>query len=193
MCQPTSFVLADNECRALLRTMNIESQELMKRIFRLSDQGLLRVVYIEPAQYRPEAISCAKAEIERRGITFDEADGFIAVDKRIETPLETLGQRIWETMRTGAFRIGFAIGLLPFIWFNIYSYNHMYKVDCGDCFVFFGFPFYLYRTGGFANSTIILWNGLIANVVIAICASIFAGWVLKRSFSRNGLHSNPAA
>lgn len=164
--------------------MNIKPQELMKRISRLSDQDLLRVAHIEPDQYRPEAITYAKAEIERRGISFDEANKVNTADKTAESLLETLSRKVWKITRDKSFGIGFAIGLLPFIWFNIYSYNHMDSVICPDCSVSFGFPFYLYETGGFFGLTIILWKGLIANVVIALCASICTGWILKRSLCR---------
>jgi hypothetical protein len=164
--------------------MNIEPQELMKRISQLPDQNLLRVVYIEPDKYRPEAITYAEAEIERRGISTNEGTKVNTTDKTAESPLETFGRKVWKIIKDKSFWIGFAIGPLPFIWLNNYSYNQMYKVNCDDCFVFFGFPFYLYQTGGFAGPTIILWNGLIANVVVALCASICTGWILKRLLCR---------
>src|SRR5262245_17169533 len=130
--------------------MSIEPQELMKRISRLSDQDLLRVVHIEPDQYRLEAITYAKAEIKRRGITFGAANNVNTTGKLAGPSLETLGRKAWKIIRDKSFGIGFAIGLLPFTWLNIYSYDQMYKISCGDCFVFFGFPFDLYQTGGFA-------------------------------------------
>jgi hypothetical protein len=164
--------------------MNIEPQELMKRLSRLSDQDLLRVVYIEPDQYRLEAITYAEAEIKRRGITYDEANKINTDDKTAEPSLETLSRKAWKIISDKSFGIGFAIGLLPFIWLNIYTYDHMYEGSCDDCFVFFGFPLYLYQTGGFAGPTTILWDGLIANVVIALCASACTGWILKRLLCR---------
>jgi len=167
--------------------MNIEPQELMRRISQLNDQDLLRMAYVDHVQYRLEAITHAEAEIKRRGISFDSAVEIIATDRTAVLPLRALGRKIWKTMRFSAFGIGFVIGLLPFILINISSYNRMYIGGCDDCVVFFGFPFHLYQTGGFAGPTIILWDGLIAYVVIALCASVFAGWILKRLLYRISL------
>ena len=76
------------------------------------------------------------------------------------------------------------IGLIPFVWTNVNSYNQMYRDTCYDCFVYFGFPFYLYQTGGFAGPTLILWDGLIANAGIAVCLCICSGWILSRLLKR---------
>jgi hypothetical protein len=164
--------------------MSIEPQELMKSLSRLSEQDLLRIVYIESDRYLPEAITYAEAEIERRGISSDQIAKVITTNETKESPLDTLGRKVWEIIRDKSFEIGCVSGSLPFIWLNILSYSHMYTENCIDCPVFFGFPFYLYQTGGFAGPTIVLWNGLIANVAIALCASICTGWILKRSLCR---------
>jgi hypothetical protein len=67
---------------------------------------------------------------------------------------------------------------------NYYSYTRMRYGFCDDCFITFGFPFELWREGGFVGGRTILWSGLIANVSIAIWASILFGWALKKFLRR---------
>ncbi|HXG66023.1 MAG TPA: hypothetical protein VNO70_13055 [Blastocatellia bacterium] len=169
--------------------MSIEPQELISQ---LRDQDLLRIAYGHPAQYRPEAITYAKAELKCRGVSFDELVEINANDIREPLPVEAFGRTIRKEIRAKAFGIGFVIGLIPFVWMNVHSYHHMYRHICDDCFVFFGFPFYLYQTGGFAGPTVILWGGLIANAVIAACTSMCAGWILKRLLHRIGVRDSAA-
>ena len=71
-----------------------------------------------------------------------------------------------------------------FIAANYYSYMRMGFGFCDDCFITFGFPFALWREGGFVGGRAILWSGVIANVSIAIWSSIFLGWALKNILSR---------
>jgi hypothetical protein len=49
---------------------NINAEELQRRISQLADTELWRLVNVEAAQYRDEALVIAKAEILRRGATF---------------------------------------------------------------------------------------------------------------------------
>ena len=53
--------------------MDNQSAALRQRIAQLSDQELLRIVNTDRAQYRDEAILCAEAEIERRGLRIEAA------------------------------------------------------------------------------------------------------------------------
>jgi hypothetical protein len=71
-----------------------------------------------------------------------------------------------------------------FIAANYYSYIRMGNGFCDDCFITFGFPFELWGEGGFVTVRTILWSGLIANVSIAVWASILLGWALKKLLSR---------
>ncbi len=48
--------------------MGFEADELQERFRDLSDDELLRMVDEEADQYRPEALSVARAELERRGL-----------------------------------------------------------------------------------------------------------------------------
>ena len=53
--------------------MDNQSAALRQRIAQLSDQELLRIVNTDRAQYREEAILCAEAEIQRRGLRIEAA------------------------------------------------------------------------------------------------------------------------
>src|SRR5262245_40227708 len=53
--------------------MNDEQRELKKIMSESADQELLRIVYIDYADYRPDALDSAKQELAARGIPFDES------------------------------------------------------------------------------------------------------------------------
>jgi hypothetical protein len=67
---------------------------------------------------------------------------------------------------------------------NYYSYLRMGYGFCDDCFITFGFPFELWGEGGFVTVRTILWSGLIANISIAVWASLLLGWASKKVLSR---------
>ncbi len=167
--------------------MNIEAQKLMERISGLRDDDLLRMLFIDSAQYRPEAITYAKAEMMKRAISFDPTDQIAADDSKLELPLAAVGRRIWNAIQVSAFGIGCVIGLLPFIWANYYSYNRMYDGLSNDFSSSFGFPFDLYQTeGGWGGGPYLFLDGLIADLVLAICAAVCIGWVFKWLLRRGG-------
>ena len=86
-------------------------------------------------------------------------------------------------MRSKTFRIGFFIGMLLFVSANIYSYYRMpNESSMDDGFVDFGIPFKLYAYGGFWTHSVILWDGLLADILIAVCVSIILGWAFEKSF-----------
>lgn len=51
-----------------------ELEQLMGRISELPNEDLLRMVNVDFIQYRTEALAYAKAEIERRGLSFNQTD-----------------------------------------------------------------------------------------------------------------------
>ena len=51
----------------------INEEELHQKIRSLSNQELLRMVNVDFAQYRQEALDYAKSEIKERGLSFDQA------------------------------------------------------------------------------------------------------------------------
>lgn len=53
--------------------MNDEQRELNKRMSEASDEELMRIVYLDYAGYRPNALDSAKQELAARGIPFDES------------------------------------------------------------------------------------------------------------------------
>jgi hypothetical protein len=159
------------------------SQGLVETISAMRDEELLRVVYLDSDQYRPEALTYAKAEIRHRGISFEEASLSSARRLMASLPLETLGRPIWKSRGLLAFGLGVMSGLSFFAWANLDSYTHMFREACYDCPVYFGYPFYLYQTGGFAGPTFLLWGGLIGDVAIAIGVSSTVGWLMKQSTS----------
>lgn len=92
-------------------------------------------------------------------------------------------------LRSKAFTFGFFGGLLLFVAANLYSYFRMAEYpSMDDGFVDCGVPFKLYAYGGFFGHSVILWQGLLADVLIAICMSIILGWVIERLlFNRSRL------
>ncbi len=164
--------------------MITESQKLIETISDLRDEDLLRMVYLESDQYRPGALTFAKAEIRQRGIASEQNAQISVGGPRPDLWLAAFGERIWNSRRTIAFSLGFLASLFWFAKANFDSYQKMYKVNCNDCYVFFGYPFYLYQTGGFAGPTRYLWGGLITDVAIAMIVSWSAGISVKKLTAR---------
>src|SRR5688572_12637449 len=87
-------------------------------------------------------------------------------------------------MRFKPYLIASLVVFSLFIAANYYSYLRMGYGFFDDCFITFGFPFELWGEGGYVTVRTILWSGLIANVSIAVWASVLLGWVLKKVLSR---------
>lgn len=86
-------------------------------------------------------------------------------------------------MQSKPFRIGFLVGLLIFVAVNFFGYYRMRgQPVLTDASVGFGFPVQLYASSGFGGDNI-LWLGLIADVLIAACASILLGWAFDKVFA----------
>ena len=145
------------------------------------------MVYIDSAQYRPEAIVYAKAEIDRRGIPFSDIHSISD-----STPADTnkpaaLGYKLLTALRHRAFAVGFLTALLFFVVANAYSYIEMpNEPGIDDGFEGCGFPFKVYMYGGFAGMDYILWEGLVADVLIATVAGISMGLTCKSLFGIRG-------
>jgi len=147
----------------------------------MSDEALLRMVYVDSGQYRVEALTYARAEIARRGITIEDRDE-IVVQTGQSLRLAAVGTMVWMNRRTLAFAVGWAVTLIVFAWANYESQQKMYLglEHCFDCLGSFGFPFHLGQAGGFAGPrSPVLWFGLIADVAIAFIVSGVVGWLLK--------------
>ena len=96
-------------------------------------------------------------------------------------------------IRSRAFVVGFLAGLLIFLAANVRSYNQMQarmlsaemhpELACYDCPEGFGVPFWVYETGGFASlPSPVLPLGIIADVLIAVLASLMTGYVCSSLF-----------
>jgi hypothetical protein len=89
-------------------------------------------------------------------------------------------------MRSKTFMLGFFVTVLLFSAANIYSYCGMpAESTLDDGFVDFGLPFKVYAHGGFWTHSVILWGGLIANVLIAMSVGLAVGWILQRTVANN--------
>ena len=73
-------------------------------------------------------------------------------------------------MNSKIFTVSFLIGIVCFVALNIYSYSNVVDPMCSFPNEF-GVPFTLGTYGGFVTTTHILWGGLIANLIIALCFS----------------------
>lgn len=77
-----------------------------------------------------------------------------------------------------SFALGFCIGIILFIGANYYTHVQAYMdILCLDCVRKFGFPFYFYKTGSKSHYEIILWTGLIIDIIVAILTCIGIGFV----------------
>ena len=67
-----------------MRRMGAEEDPIVARMQSLSDDELMRVVGVERAEWRPEALEVARAELARRGIVSipDEAPPAPSGDRR---------------------------------------------------------------------------------------------------------------
>ena len=82
---------------------------------------------------------------------------------------------IRTSIRTRAFSVGFFAGLFLLIAINMYGYNSMYEAECFDCVQGFGFPFRLYESGTILHLERFLWDGLIADVMVAVSVGVGIG------------------
>jgi ABC-type antimicrobial peptide transport system permease subunit len=84
-----------------------------------------------------------------------------------------------------SFVFGFLSGILLFLGLNYYTHMQAYEDGlCFHCLREFGFPFYFYKSGTSLHYEIILWSGLIADVVIALVFSILIGLLFGYVWSK---------
>jgi hypothetical protein len=86
-------------------------------------------------------------------------------------------QSLFAMNRPRVFAVGFAVGLLIFVSANVISYRQMVRgTVLTDAPTAYGFPFRFYASSGFGGEWI-LWSGLIADILIAICVSAILGLI----------------
>ena len=159
------------------RRSEIDLEALVQRVSCLQDDELWTLVHVDSAHYRPEALVYAKAEMNRRGVSSRPS----RPPQPARRLVSILGfcSALVSVARRNAFRLGFLVSLVLFLWTNHNSYTHRYYGNCDDCFADWGYPFPMYETGGFAGLTTVLWPGFIANTVIAACAGVCLGLALS--------------
>jgi hypothetical protein len=160
--------------------MTNESLNLINRISEMRNEDILRMVFIDANHYRPEAIVYAKAEIDRRGISLDDLNS-ISPSTPVFTDKPTAwGYKVMSTIRRNAFVFGYLTIIVLFVGANVYSYMEMPdEPRMADGIEECGFPFKVYRHGGFVGMHYILWDGLLADVMITTVAGILIGLVCK--------------
>lgn len=84
-------------------------------------------------------------------------------------------------MNSKIFIISFLNGLVSFVAVNVYSYSKAVDPMCSFP-VEFGLPFTLGTYGGFVTTTHILWSGIIANGIVALCSSYILAWVVVKIY-----------
>jgi hypothetical protein len=82
-------------------------------------------------------------------------------------------------MNSKIFKISFLIGIISFVALNLYSYSKVVDPMCSFP-AEFGVPFTLGTYSGFVTTTHILWSGIIANGVVALCSSFVVAWAVVR-------------
>ena len=82
-------------------------------------------------------------------------------------------------MNPKIFIISFLSGVVSFVALNVYGYGKVFDPMCSFP-VEFGFPFTLGTYGGFVTTTHILWSGVVANGIVALCLSFVLVWVIVK-------------
>jgi hypothetical protein len=178
--------------------MSEESERLMEHIAGLSDIDLLRMVYLDYAQYRSEAITYAKAEIAKRGVNTNSIDLNNLSNIEIPHPFITWIRRTRRfsviLILTRAYALGFLAGGFVFALLNILSYRQMINAAawCDDCVMSFGFPLEWYSFGGFVGMTYIHWWNLAADIMAGLFICLLLGWLFKSLVEKFRSYMEPA-
>ena len=157
----------------------IDKSQLIERISGLPDDDLLRIIQADPSQYRVDARVYAKAEMNKRGVVFDETDMDCAnsAAKSASGLPHTILSRL--TSRASTFSFGFVGSLILFVIVNYRTVQYPVFID-GDGHA--GWPFQFYTFGGWAGMSIIEWPYLLADILIAlliaICIGLTFAWVI---------------
>jgi hypothetical protein len=95
--------------------------------------------------------------------------------------------KISKIVRTKSFLVGFCFGIVGFIVANI-LYGHPEQRGegkiCFDCYETYGFPFEMHEYGTIAHLDQYIWSGVIANLTVAIVASVLLGTLFSLAYSK---------
>jgi hypothetical protein len=178
--------------------MGQESERLMGHIAGLSDIDLLRMVYVDYAQYRSEAITYAKAEIAKRGVNTNSVDLTNLSNVEVSHPFIVWVRRVRQfsamIIQTRAYSLGFLTGGFVFALLNILSYRRMINapvlLDHGV--MSFGFPLEWYSIEGYLGMTFIHWWNLAADIMAGLFICLLFGWVFKSLVKKIRSYLEPA-
>lgn len=95
--------------------------------------------------------------------------------------------KISEILKTKTFLVVFYIGIAGFIFANIYTTFPKHRGEgkmCFDCYKTYGFPFDMHEYGTIAHLDQYIWSGVIANLSVAIVASILLGFLFSLAYSK---------
>jgi hypothetical protein len=156
----------------------------MEHIADLPDRDLLRMVYLDYTQYRPEAITYAKAEIAKRGVNTYQVDWRWISDTTVSHPFIIWIERTWQLIsmivQTRAYIVGFVTGFFVFMLLNDLSYQQMMRTATDyHPIMKFGFPLDWYTFGGYIGITNIHWWNVVANIMAGIFMCMISGWVFR--------------
>ena len=177
--------------------MSEESERLMEHIAGLHDNDLLRMVYLDYAQYQSEAITYAKAEITKRGVYTSQVDLSGISNATEPHPFILRIQRFWRfismIVQTRAYTVGFVVGCFVFVQLNIQSYRQMMRTAIlSHQLMSYGFPFNWYTFGGYVGMTYIHWWNVVANIIVGIIMCLISGWLFRNLGEKIRLYIGPA-
>jgi hypothetical protein len=177
--------------------MSEESERLMEHIAGLPDRDLLRMVYLDYAQYRSEAITYAKAEIAKRGVNTYQVDVRWISDTTVSHLFIILIRRFCQfislIVQTRAYAVGFVTGFFVFIVLNILCYRQMMRTASGyHPIMSFGFPLDWYTFGGYFGMTYIHWWSVVANIIACIFLCLISGWLFRSLVEKIRFYIEPA-
>ena len=90
---------------------------------------------------------------------------------------EVRERRKIDQFSTGMLVSAFIFGLLNYVQF------HRPGV-CDDCFRSYGVPFTAYQSGGFVTVAVLVWPGIVADVLVMLVVGIAIGWLLSKIVER---------
>src|SRR6185369_5458173 len=158
--------------------MNDRRQKLMDQVSGLPDKELLHILDEASSDYRFDTIVYAKAEADKRGLSYSQPDM-----ARLNTHSTRNSKRdLFEISRSHTFGIGFLGTLSFFILVNYLNYTHVSSGLCDDCFQNYGFPYTYYQAGGYAGGFGFSLSGLALDVAISLGLSLAIGWLCRKIF-----------
>ena len=93
-------------------------------------------------------------------------------------------------MQSKVFALIFICGMALFAIANVVDYSRTYP-PCCDFSAPFGVPLTLGWVGGFVGGMSLVWQGLIANILIAAASSLLLAFIVERLIRKRTSHRSP--